>query len=207
MFGGSAWPTIGYDQPIGSALIGSGNWVFLWKGDFALTGVGRLHRRRDGVLPLHGRVHGHRRRRSRPGRWPSAGSGTRSSAGACSAARSTTRSSVRGRGAAAGSPSSGKSAHLGFGYVDFAGSGVVHAMGGVAALAGAIVLGPRIGKYGKDGKPRALGPHHIPMAHARHVHPVVRLVRVQRRVDARRSPTSGSQSWRRTPRSPERSAP
>ena len=53
---------------------------------------------------------------------------------------------------------------LGFGYVDFAGSGVVHAVGGVAALAGAIVLGPRIGKYGKDGKPRALGPHHIPMA-------------------------------------------
>ena len=58
----------------------------------------------------------------------------------------------------------GKSAHLGFGYTDFAGSGVVHTMGGAAALAGAIVLGPRIGKYGKDGKPRALGPHHIPMA-------------------------------------------
>lgn len=58
----------------------------------------------------------------------------------------------------------GNSLELGFGYVDFAGSGVVHAVGGVAALAGAIVLGPRIGKYGADGKPRALGAHNIPMA-------------------------------------------
>ena len=40
---------------------------------------------------------------------------------------------------------------LGAGYVDFAGSGVVHAVGGVAGLAGALVLGPRIGKYNTDG--------------------------------------------------------
>lgn len=53
---------------------------------------------------------------------------------------------------------------LGAGYVDFAGSGVVHAAGGMAALAGAIVLGPRIGKFDKDGKPRAMPGHHIPMA-------------------------------------------
>jgi ammonium transporter, Amt family len=58
----------------------------------------------------------------------------------------------------------GNNLHLGFGYVDFAGSGVVHAMGGVAGLAGALVLGARIGKFGKDGKPRALPGHHIPMA-------------------------------------------
>jgi Amt family ammonium transporter len=58
----------------------------------------------------------------------------------------------------------GNNASLGFGYVDFAGSGVVHAMGGIAGLAGAIVLGPRLGKYGADGKPRTLSAHNIPMA-------------------------------------------
>ena len=58
----------------------------------------------------------------------------------------------------------GNNLDLGFGYVDFAGSGVVHAMGGVAALMGAIVLGPRLGKYGPDGKPRTLAAHSIPMA-------------------------------------------
>ncbi len=53
---------------------------------------------------------------------------------------------------------------LGAGYVDFAGSGVVHAVGGAAALAGAIVLGPRHGKFGPDGKARAIPGHNIPMA-------------------------------------------
>lgn len=51
---------------------------------------------------------------------------------------------------------------LGHGAVDFAGSGVVHAMGGIIALAGALVLGPRIGKF-VDGKPQALPGHDIPM--------------------------------------------
>ncbi len=54
--------------------------------------------------------------------------------------------------------------HLGAGYVDFAGSGVVHAVGGVAALAGAIVLGPRIGKFDANGKAKAIPGHNIPMA-------------------------------------------
>jgi len=57
---------------------------------------------------------------------------------------------------------SGKNWGFGHGAVDFAGSGVVHAMGGVIALAGAMVIGPRIGKY-INGKPQAMPAHHIPM--------------------------------------------
>jgi Amt family ammonium transporter len=53
--------------------------------------------------------------------------------------------------------------HLGHGAVDFAGSGVVHAMGGAIGLAGALIIGPRIGKF-VDGKPTAIPGHHIPMA-------------------------------------------
>jgi Amt family ammonium transporter len=53
---------------------------------------------------------------------------------------------------------------LGHGHVDFAGSSVVHMVGGVAALAGALVLGPRIGKYNKDGSSNAIPGHNIPMA-------------------------------------------
>jgi len=50
------------------------------------------------------------------------------------------------------------------GFVDFAGSTVVHSIGGWLALAGAIVLGPRIGKYGPDGKARAIPGHNITLA-------------------------------------------
>src|SRR6266542_2073457 len=53
---------------------------------------------------------------------------------------------------------------LGHGHVDFAGSSVVHLVGGVAGLAGGIVLGPRLGKYNKDGSANMLAPHHLPMA-------------------------------------------
>ena len=50
------------------------------------------------------------------------------------------------------------------GFLDFAGDTVVHSLGGWAALAGALLLGPRIGKYGKDGKPRAIPGHNMSLA-------------------------------------------
>jgi len=53
---------------------------------------------------------------------------------------------------------------LGHGHVDFAGSSVVHMTGGVTGLAGAIVLGPRIGKFRRDGSIGAIPGHNIPMA-------------------------------------------
>ena len=50
------------------------------------------------------------------------------------------------------------------GFIDFAGSTVVHSVGGWTALAGAIVLGPRLGKYGKDGSIKPILGHNIPLA-------------------------------------------
>ena len=50
------------------------------------------------------------------------------------------------------------------GFHDFAGSTAVHMVGGVCALIGAKILGPRVGKYGKDGKPRAILGHNLSIA-------------------------------------------
>jgi ammonium transporter, Amt family len=50
------------------------------------------------------------------------------------------------------------------GFIDFAGSTVVHSVGGWAALAGAIVLGPRLGRYGKDGSVNVLPGHSLTLA-------------------------------------------
>ena len=130
----------------------------------ALGDSGDASRPAAGLLPLHGRVHGHHRHRSRPGamaeRWKwKAFVGWGLFCGAI-------YYPLFGAWTWGGGwlASSATASALGFGYVDFAGSGVVHTMGGVAALAGAIVLGPRIGKFDKDGKPRTLAGHHIPMA-------------------------------------------
>jgi Amt family ammonium transporter len=58
----------------------------------------------------------------------------------------------------------GKNFGLGHGHVDFAGSSVVHMTGGVTALVGAWMIGPRLGKYNKDGSPNPIVGHNIPMA-------------------------------------------
>ena len=50
------------------------------------------------------------------------------------------------------------------GFLDFAGDTAVHSVGGWAALSGAMILGPRIGKYDKDGKPRAIPGHNMSLA-------------------------------------------
>jgi Amt family ammonium transporter len=50
---------------------------------------------------------------------------------------------------------------LGHGYSDFAGSGVVHSVGGITALACGMIVGPRIGKYSRDGRPNAIPGHDI----------------------------------------------
>jgi len=52
---------------------------------------------------------------------------------------------------------------LGHGYCDFAGSGVVHSVGGLTALALAMIIGPRIGKYNRDGSPNPIPGHDITM--------------------------------------------
>ncbi len=58
----------------------------------------------------------------------------------------------------------GAKSDLGHGYVDFAGSGVVHGMGGFLGLAGAAVIGPRLGKYNKDGTPNTFLAYNLPLA-------------------------------------------
>jgi Amt family ammonium transporter len=161
-FGGFSYSAFGMDQPVGDALLGSGNWVFLWKGGWALSGGGMT----PAVLGFF--------------LYMVAFMDTVATIPTGSMAERWKWNSFVVWGLFAGAvyyplfaawtwgggwlAKTWDTMSLGAGYVDFAGSGVVHAVGGVAALAGAIVLGPRIGKFGADGKPRALPGHHIPMA-------------------------------------------
>jgi ammonium transporter, Amt family len=55
----------------------------------------------------------------------------------------------------------GQNLGLGHGYVDFAGSSVVHVTGGMIGLMGATALGPRLGKYARDGRPRPIAGHNL----------------------------------------------
>ena len=71
------------------------------------------------------------------------------------------------------------------GFMDYAGSTVVHSVGAWAGLAGAFMLGPRIGKYASDGTVTAIPRPQHEHGRPRDVHPLVRLVRIQRRIDAR----------------------
>jgi Amt family ammonium transporter len=163
MFGGYTLSLIGFDVPVGKNLVGSGNWVFLWQGGWG--GSGKAFYTAGGMGFFLYMV---------------AFMDTVATIPTGAMAERWKWKAFVGWGLFCGAiyyplfgawtwgggwlAKLGESAKLGVGYVDFAGSGVVHAVGGVAALAGALVVGPRIGKFAKDGTPRALPGHHIPMA-------------------------------------------
>ena len=163
MFGGYSLPLIGLDTPPGEKFIGSGHWIFLYKGGFGLTDLNG-----SGGAALAGFFLYMVAFMDTVGTIPTGAMAERWQwknfvlwGFFCGAIYYP----IFGAWTWGGGWLSqlGNSAHLGVGYVDFAGSGVVHTMGGVAALAGAKVIGPRLGKF-KDGKARALPGHHIPMA-------------------------------------------
>jgi Amt family ammonium transporter len=168
MFGGYSYPLPGfdwgYDHAVGANLIGSGDWVFLWKGGAALTDLKGVYGGAVAAFFLY----------------MVAFMDTVATIPTGAMAERWKWKAFVGWGLFCGAiyyplfgawtwgggwlSQLGDSLDLGYGYVDFAGSGVVHAVGGVAALAGAIVLGPRIGKFNADKSANTLPGHHIPMA-------------------------------------------
>jgi Amt family ammonium transporter len=164
MFGGASFGAYipGYDAALGGSLVGSGNWTFLWEGGWALSGKGIT----AGVLGMF--------------LYMVAFMDTVATIPTGAMAERWKWNSFVIWGLFCGAvyyPLFGAwtwgggwlaktwdTMSLGAGYVDFAGSGVVHAVGGVAGLAGAIVLGPRIGKFNADKSANTLPGHHIPMA-------------------------------------------
>ena len=161
-FGGFSYSAFGMDAPVGSALLGSGNWVFLWKGGWAMSGGGitpavlgfflYMVAFMDTVATIPTGSMAERWKWSSFVVWGFF----------CGAIYYPVIAAWTWGGGWLAKTWSSMS--LGVGYVDFAGSGVVHAVGGVAAFTGAIVIGPRIGKFGADGKPRTIAGHHVPMA-------------------------------------------
>jgi len=164
-FGGFSYGAFGMEAPVGDTLIGSGNWTFLWQGGWALTDLGTAAQAAPIVAFFLYMV---------------AFMDTTATIPTGAMAERWKWNSFVGWGLFCGAvyyplfaawtwgggwlAKLGNSAGLGFGYVDFAGSGVVHAVGGAAALAGAMVLGPRIGKFDTEGKPRGMPGHNVPMA-------------------------------------------
>ncbi len=161
---GSYW---GYSTPIGGSLVGSGQWTFLWKGGFFMGGLP------DNIPP--GAILGFFL-------YMLAFMDTAATIPTGSMAERWKFKSFALWGFFCGAlyypifgawtwgggwlSQLGNTMGWGQGYVDFAGSGVVHAVGGVAALTGAKVLGARRGKYTKDGKPRGIPGHSIALAGA-----------------------------------------
>jgi Amt family ammonium transporter len=163
MFGGYSLPLIGMDHPVGTSLIGHGNSIFLFQGGWGGSGKAfysagamgfflYMVAFMDTVATIPTGAMAERWKWNAFVVWgffcgaiyyPIFGAWT------------------WGGGWLA---KLGESHSFGVGYADFAGSGVVHAVGGVAGLAGAIVLGPRIGKFNKDGSANTIPGHHIPMA-------------------------------------------
>ncbi|MCA1696528.1 MAG: ammonium transporter, partial [Actinobacteria bacterium] len=160
MFGGysdvglSGTSLFGYTQPVGDAFIKTGDWVFLWKGGFALTNLTSISQHALGASVIAYFL------------YMVAFMDTTATIPTGAMAERWKWKAFVGWGLFCGAiyyplfgawtwgggwlSQLGNNEKLGFGYVDFAGSGVVHAMGGVAALAGALVLGPRLGKFNKD---------------------------------------------------------
>ena len=161
-FGGFSYSAFGMDTPVGDALIGSGDWVFAWKGGWALAG--------DAMTPA---VLGFFL-------YMVAFMDTVATIPTGSMAERWRWGSFVGWGFFCGAiyypviaawtwgggwlAKTWSTMSLGAGYVDFAGSGVVHMVGGVAALTGALAIGPRLGKFNADGSANTIAGHHIPMA-------------------------------------------
>jgi Amt family ammonium transporter len=161
-FGGFSTSLIGLDAPVGEPLLGSGNWVFLFQGGWALS-TGTITPALLGLFLYMVAF------MDTVATIPTGSMAERWKWGSfvvwgvfCGAIYYPLFAAwTWGGGWLA---KTWDTMSLGAGYVDFAGSGVVHAVGGAAALAGAIVIGARIGKFDKDGTPRAIPGHHIPMA-------------------------------------------